>query len=1068
MKMGKRSFASYLASSVCTSALFLTPAAHAAAEKSVAFNITASDLSDALNQLAQQSDRQIIYASDVAVGRQAKPLQGAYSTQAALDALLRGSGLVYRLSKDDTIVVVADTQATQRGAGASSPNPIRLAAAETRSAAAASTANNASAGPVEEVVVTGSRIVREGYEAPTPLTVVGVEQLQASANSGLINYLADIPALSGSAVASSNTGCTTCGFSGGASVNLKSLGASRTLALLDGQRLVGSSFQGVPNIAVVPQQLIERVDIVTGGASAVYGSDAVAGVVNFVLNRKFTGVKAEISGGLTNYGDDKNYKIDLSAGFGFGPDNRGHVLLSGEQLHNAGIRQTGGREWDMQGGWQITNPAYGTGAGQTTSVPQFLFLNHVGTAAALPGGIITAGPLKGTAFGAGGTPFKYSYGPIFSNPNGYEGDWALNDSHRNADLDPGQTTQNLFTQISYDITDNLTAHVQYGWNQYHSWNNLNLYYAPGSATSPQIKIDNAYLPASVRAAMVASGITTFQLGTNLGDLSYFRPDATWIGNRVNGGLEGTFEAANTTWHWQADYLYASTKQNNHTLPGVVNSLFLQSVDAVVNPATGQIVCRVALTNPASTCKPWNVMGTGVNSANTVSFTRPNYIYALIDKEVYSASITGEPFSLWAGPVSIAASFEHRDDAIRSVIDAESISFDRLQGVNQAVNGSQGVTEGALETLIPLAQKQSWAQNWDLSLAVRFTGYELSGYVTTWKIGTTYTPIDDIKLRFTRSRDIRAPNLFELFVTPGPVTGANVIDRERNGSSYPVRSGTVGNPGLRPEKADTTGIGVVLSPHFLEGFTASIDYWDVNLSGAIQRLALQQVEDACFNKTRTDLCAAIARDPTTGLITAVNLQPINLAVQDVRGLDIEGTYRTAASAFMSDWRGNFSIHGLVTFYLRNYQDNTFAAPANRLGEGLGGNGGDGANPPFWKVNVTATYSLDPISLSLTGRAVSQTHINSTYVECVTGCPVSTTDHPTINNNHISGRFYMDANITYKLDVGDGAQGELFLSVKNMFNNDPPLLPEGVFSTGVGFSSLYDALGSVYRAGIRFKL
>lgn len=1061
MKMGKRSFANYLASSVCTSALFLAPAAYAATEKSVTFNITASDLSDALNQLAQQSDRQIVYASDVAAGRQAKPLQGAYSTQAALDTLLRGSGLVYRMSKDDTIIVVADKP---RAAGASSPNPIRLAAAETRVAATASTTNSAAA-PVEEVVVTGSRIVREGYEAPTPLTVVGAEQLQTNANAGLIDYLNNMPALSGSALSSNNTTSVTGGFPGGASVNLKSLGASRTLVLLNGQRLVGAEYHNIPNVAAIPQQLIERVDIVTGGASAVYGSQAVAGVVNFVLNTKFIGVKGEVSGGLTNYGDDKNYKIDLTAGVGF-MDDRGHLLLSVEHNHNQGIRNNGGREWDTQPGYfQFVNPAYN--ATTNTSVPQQLFLPHVGMSGALPGGIITAGPLKGTAFGAGGVPFKYNYGPIVSFPYSTEGDWALNNRHAFQDLDPDQTIHNVFTQLSYDFTDNITAHIQYMWNQFSSWHNDSHYNDPAGATSPLIKLDNAYLPASVRAAMVANGVTQFQLGTDLADLGYFGANPVFIGNRINGGLDGKFDAFGTTWHWQADYLYASTKSSNHTFPGVVRSKLNQSADAVVNPATGQIVCRITLTDPTNPCKPWNVMGIGVNTGNVVSFTAPNFLKQLIELESYNASITGEPFSLWAGPVSIALSFEHRWESDRSVIDAESIASDRLQGVNQSVNGAQNVTEGAAETLIPLAKNESWAQNWDLSLAIRYTSYQLSGDVTTWKIGTTYAPIDDIKFRFTRSRDIRAPNFFELFVTPGAVTGGTIIDHENNNQVYPFRTGTVGNPALQPEKADTTGIGLVLSPHFLEGFTASIDYWDVNLNGAIKSLAAQQIEDACFATKAANVCAAISRDPTSHLITAVNSQSINLAVQDLRGLDIEASYRTPMSAFVDSWAGNLSLHSLVTFYLRNFQSDPVSGDSNHLGEAVGGNGGDGANPPFWKVNVTATYSVDPVSVSLTGRAISQTHLNAMYIECTTGCPASTAAHNTINNNKVPGRFYLDANVNYKLNVSDAADTELFLSAKNLFNNDPPPLPGSIFSNQSG-SGFFDSLGTVYRAGIRFKM
>ena len=218
MKIRKSLFAKSLASSVCVAALLTGHAGAALAAKAVTFNIAAVDLADALNQFALQSDRQIVVASALAVGREAQPLHGTYDTQEALNALLRDSGLAHRISTDGTIVIFQD-QGTQRLKG-SSQNPIRVAAAQTQSAATAAP-NSAAAAPVEEVVVTGSRIVREGYEAPTPLTVVGAEQLQTNANAGLIEYLNTIPALTGTTTGATNTSGVTSGFAGGSAANLR-------------------------------------------------------------------------------------------------------------------------------------------------------------------------------------------------------------------------------------------------------------------------------------------------------------------------------------------------------------------------------------------------------------------------------------------------------------------------------------------------------------------------------------------------------------------------------------------------------------------------------------------------------------------------------------------------------------------------------------------------------------------------------------------------------------------------------------------------------------------------------
>ena len=954
------------------------------------------------------------------------------------------------------------------------------------SSAFAQTAQPATqAAEVEEVVVTGSRIVREGYEAPTPLTVVGPEQMEQRADSNLANLLATMPALTGSQLVTNSANQLTTGLSGVQTLNLRSLGGSRTLVLLDGQRTVGATNGGLVDIGTFPAQLIQRVDIVTGGASAVYGSDAVAGVVNFILDKKFTGVKGEISGGITNYGDNKNYKLGLSAGFGFGPDDRGHVLISGEHNYGEGVRSTtgngdGGRDWNRTGWLQYTNPAYTPTNGQ----PQLLFLPGSSLAAATPGSIIVDGPLKGTAFGVGGTPYKFNYGTQFGSNNTFMqgGDWKNNDMRPWADLEPSQSNQNLFLRVAYDVTDNISAFVQ--WNYGYNWthNLLSPIWMPGVAvTSPSaylIKIDNAFLPTSVRNAMTANGLTQVSIGTWNVDMPGHGSYNSRITNRLNAGLNGSFDAFQTAWKWDAYYSDGSSKialRGFERGGGPITTRYKQAIDAVVNPANGQIVCRVTLTDPTSGCRPWNPLGIGMNgdpisaSDNKQAYDWISgggaFLYGMIREQTYAASVTGEPLALWAGPVSLALSFEHRHDSVYTRVDQYSATLQRVAGNYGALAGEQSVTEGAVETVIPLAKGESWAKDWELTAAARFTGYQYAGFVTTYKFGTTYAPIDDVKFRLTRSRDIRAPNIQELFAqAQSGTSGSSLIDRGLPGS--PATQSTTryiqfGNINLQPEKADTTGIGAVFTPGFLPGFTASVDYWDVDIGGAIQALNPQQVIDSCYSGQNTSLCPNIHRD-TNGLIDLVTIYSINLAQQDVRGIDLEASYRLPMSEIVSDWRGNFSLHGLMTFYLRNYANNTFNLPTDRVGE----NGGD--NPPDWKLDVTATYQLDPVTVSLTGRAFSSGTINATYVTCTTACPAATVDHPTTNYNYMPGRFYLDANVGYKLDMGDATSADLFFSVRNMFNASVPPSVTSYYSALSQQASLYDRLGAVYRAGIRFKM
>ena len=949
-----------------------------------------------------------------------------------------------------------------------------MGCANAASAAQTTPQSATDAASVEEVVVTGSRIVREGYEAPTPLTVVGTEQIQAAADASLMNYLTTMPALIGSATSTSSTGSLAGGQAGLQTLNLRNLGTNRVLVLLDGQRTVGSGTLGQVDVASFPQQLISRVDVVTGGASAVYGSDAVAGVVNFVLDRNFTGVKGEISGGLTNYGDDKNYRIELSGGFGFA-DNRGHVLISGEHLHNHGIKGDGGRAWNSEGWYQIVNPLYNATSNNT--VPQNIFVNHVSVGVLAPGGLITSGPLKGTAFGPGGVPFKYNYGPLFSNPYMQGGDWQVSAFHNYNDLDARVTTDSLFSRVSYDITENISAFVQWGWTQAQTYADIAPSWVFGTS-GYVVKNDNAYLPASVRAAMAANGVTQMAIGTiNADNLQQLDTAGSRLTNRVHMGFEGKFDAFDSSWKWNAYYATGATKLSFGSEASLVKTSFANAIDAVVNPATGQIVCRVALTNPNTDCRPWNIIGVGVNNGNIAGW---NYInnnglgslqHGPVKQQTYAASVTGEPFSIWAGPVSLALSFEHRHDEVHVTADAQSLApgGGHILGNVPALDGETSVTEGAVETLVPLAKGESWAQAWDLNLAARFTSYQTSGFVTTWKIGSTYAPIDDLKFRFTRSRDIRAPNIQELYL-PISTSSAQpqIIDRLLpNSPQYALGTQqSTGNPNLVPEKADTTGIGVVLSPTFLSGFTASVDYWDVNINGALYPLTVQQIIDLCANGQNTSVCPNITRNPNTGLIQQVKTFSINVATQDVRGLDVEASYRMAMDSLISSWRGNLSLHGNMTFYLRNYQNNTFQTPTNHLGENQSSGSGNG--PPDWKLTMTASYNLEPITVALTGRAISPGVFDATYIECTSGCPVSTTDHPTINNNHIAGRFYLDANVNYKFNVGDNANAEIFVSAKNLFNNDPPPVTTQYYANAAASASLYDSLGTVYRMGLRFKM
>ena len=932
------------------------------------------------------------------------------------------------------------------------------------------------AAPVEEIVVTGTRVVRDGYEAPTPLTVVGVEQIQNSATPNIADFVNTLPSMAGAATPQTSQQTVSAGTAGINTVNLRNIGANRTLVLLDGQRNAPSTVTGSVDVNNIPQTLINRVDVVTGGASAAYGSDALSGVVNFVLDKKFTGLKGEMSGGVTTYGDDRNWKASMTAGVPFAAD-RGHFLLSGEAVRSDGITSGYNRGWINQGANIILNPAYGTGAGQSTSVPQQLVRTHVGIAQATPGSIITSGPLKGIYFGPGGVPAQYNYGTLVS-PSiwNVEGDWKSTIMPPNQSLDSPTTRQSMFTRASFDVMDNLNVYLQYSWNYASVYSVDNYTY---NIANISLKADNAFFPASVAAQIAANKLTSVLIGTMNADLGVFGTLNNRTTRRLVAGAEGRFDAFDTAWSWNFYFQKGVTHSSEHTTGVAQRDKYTNAIDSVRN-AQGLIVCRVTLTNPNSGCVPWNLLGIGVNSAAGLNYiqggTSGNSLAKQgqasrvqhFEEDVYAVSVTGEPLSTWAGPVSLATGVESRLEKVYGISDPDSLRNNWQFGNFLPNFGRYTVTEGFVETVIPLAKDAVWARSFDLNAAVRATSYSTSGYVTTWKVGATWTLIDDIRFRGTRSRDIRAPNLSELFAA-GTANTNTVFDRFNNNLNTQYQGAVVGNAALKPEIADTTGLGVVLTPQFFPGFNASFDYYNINISDAIGTVTAQQIVDFCYQGNQA-YCPAIIRGVQNGVnvITQIRITPFNLVTETNRGYDIEASYRTPLDAINSDWAGNLTLRFLATHFLKRYQNNGINAPTDTVGTNSGG------GPPHWRYAGDVNWSNDPITASLTIRGVSAGVYNTSYIECTSGCPVSTTVNPTQDTNHLDGATYFDLALSYKVaHIADkGFDADVFLNIRNLMNSDPVIVHQGPggssFLTINTARDTYDSLGRVFRAGIRFKM
>ncbi len=916
---------------------------------------------------------------------------------------------------------------------------------------------------LDEVMVTGTRIRRDGYDAPTPVSVLGTDELDAMAVTNIADAVNRLPTLLGTVTTTnSSTSDMTLGIQ---NLNLRGLSPTRTLVLLDGKRIVGSTLAGFDNngsavdVNSFPNGLIERVEVVTGGASAAYGSDALAGVVNFILDKDYTGIKGTVQGGITSYGDDENYKLTLTTGTPFA-QGRGHFLLAGEHTYTHGIRHKP-RDWADVSYSLMNNPRFEPGNGE----PQYITAFNTGLALATPGGLIVSGPLRGTMFLQNGAPATFNFGET-SGILMTGGDWRLSRIDDQPMLDLQTIRANVFTRASYELTNNVSVFGEVLWANTRSrtFDGVPMFHL-GNIT---IHDDNPFIPASVKARMTELGLESFTMGSTGADYPQYSVDNRRVVRRYLAGFEGNFDVKGTNWMWDTYYERSTTDAFIRLPDNEIPAHYNLAVDAVIDPETGQIVCRSSLTDPGNGCVPYNPMGIGVNSRAAIDYIGGTGSAVIeLQQDVFAASATGEPLSSWAGPVSAALGVEHRREKVggtSSELDAAGAFF---VGNFTSTHGKYDVTEGFLETVVPLARDESWADSLDLNAAVRATDYSTSGYVTTWKVGTTYSPAPDLTIRATQSRDIRAPTLGDLFSAGRSGTGS-VVD-PKTGEPTTIVSRVQGNRNLNPEKADSTGFGIVLQPSFLPGFGASVDYFDVEIKDAITSLNAQQYVDRCSDG-ETEFCSFIERD-ANDIITFVAVQPANVLSQRLKGYDFEVSYNFPLSNIVRSWDGAMTLRGMATYIssLKTIDQDVVIEGAGVNASGGGGiSAASGLYAPEFRYLASATIDYAPFSAMLTFRGVGSGVYNNAAIECTSGCPAPTPTAPTINNNRVDAVNYVDFAINYRLK-NDSL--ELYFVADNVFDTDPPLIAGtrgNAFYAGQANGDFYDVLGRMFRAGFRFEL
>lgn len=897
---------------------------------------------------------------------------------------------------------------------------------------------SADAATIADIVVTGSRLAKNGNDAATPVSVVSEAEIAKAAPVTIADYVNQLPALSGSTTPRNPQSSVGAATGGANLLNLRSLGTNRTLVLVDGRRTAPTFLTGVVDINTLPTALVKRVDVVTGGASASYGSDAVGGVVNFILDTKFTGVKGEVQAGTSTRGDTESINLSLSAGTSFA-DGRGHFVISGSYAkQNPAFLD--GRDWYK--GYKIfANPAFVAGNGQ----PARLILPGT-TLNTTDFGLIGAGPLKGTAFDQNGNvaTTNFPFGPIQSGffQSGGSANVQDNSLGHVVQLATALEQGTVFGRGSFDFSDKITGFVEGSYGKTTTSNQSGLFWRVGTVT---VQADNAYLPASVKQAAAAAGVTSFPLSSNNRAIGI----ATGIYDRELIRVLGGFEGKIGTWSWNASYQYGRSASNNKVVQDIMPGRFNLAADAVVNPANGQIVCRSTLANPTNGCVPYNPLGqralTAAQSAYLIGTSVQNLVYR---QDVAQFSAQGPLFTLPAGDVSLAVGGEYRKEKADATSDALSQANVFYVGNYKPFTGSYNVKEAFAEVLVPVFKDSAIGRSLSFNGAVRLTDYSTSGSVTTWKAGLVYKPIDDLTFRVTRSRDIRAPNLSDLF-QGGTFAQQTINNPFRANTNDQFSQITGGNPGLKPEIAKSLTLGVVYQPSWFPGFSASVDYYDIKIAGSIATLSAQLIVNQCF-AGKTEFCSAITGDPKVD-ITAISVIPFNARTETARGVDFEMGYNRPVG------RGQLSLRGLLNYAA----ELNIASPAGvitRAGE-LGTNLGAASGVPRFTGLLTAAYAQDPFTVQLKGRFISGGPVEQDYG------PLDVN----IERNHAPGIFYLDAFVGYDLKVG-GGNVQLFVAAENLLDTDPPVVvsQDNTNTQTPGTNvSLYDVIGRTVRAGVRFK-
>lgn len=905
----------------------------------------------------------------------------------------------------------------------------------------------------ERIQVTGSRILREGAIAPSPVTVISGRDLVETGAMNIGEVLNELPSLAAtSSLANSGRSIGTSGLS---VLDLRGMGSARTLVLVDGRRHVASSAgSAAVDTNTIPTAWIDSVEIITGGASAVYGADAVTGVVNFRLKKNITGFDFSATKGVAEDSPYENQKVSASFGSDFA-QGAGNFAFAVEYGSQDGINAKDRRKTSTPY-MSVPNPAGGLPT--TITLPNAGWYDNLTS-----GNMQIAG--KWYTFNPDGTLRDQNMGTVYGNSLKCSNCDFL-DLQEYVELQPNFDRLSLNGRTSYEFTPAHTFFAEAKYVKSKGDRTGQPAYFDGTNSRSQsimIQRDNPFIDAGLAALMDTNNLSSFRLNRFLDDAGRRYEANTRETSRIVMGLEGELT---TDWGYEFYAIHGETKLAQTSYNNLIRSNFAYAVDAI-RLDDGSVVCRDETARKFG-CMPISLFGENsidpeaVKWLNTTSYSTSKIKQSVVNFSVNNSALLELP----AGMLGFSAGTEFRKEQSEVRPDAFSSTGATFFNALQPMKGSFDVKEAFVEISAPLLADLPFMEELLFDVAVRVADYSTIGDATSWKLGLDWSVNRELRFRATYSEALRAPNISELFGPQNQTFFGNLKDpcalsekqnqtRIDNCAALGIAAdfdlinpgGGVeglngGNPDLKAEKSESYTAGFVYQPEFLAGFSVTADYWLIDISNAIQNVSAQNILNRCVdspNGLNQQFCGLIQRDPATKQLDKIISTTQNVAAQKASGVDVEFGYDFDALG------GRFNTK-LITTYLHERKSFSFQAFPDEFIENAGSVG-----DATWQANLMLNYRNGAWSASWKTRFVEAVDLNTPQQLAITPMP----------NDIMSYGSYFVSNATLGYQFDSGVN--LVLGVDNLFDRDLP----GVTTGTTASTGLYNNIGRFYYTRVSYS-